>query len=194
MTSRIQAIVLAAGFSTRHPDKLVHPIQGTPAIIRSVQSLLESGLEPLLVLGHQVDRLEAMLRSEFADTVQLIHNEDYSLGMASSIRSGLLACNSQTEAYLIHLADKPFVRTETVKSLVDTWLEDRPGILVPEFEGMHGHPVIFSNTMREALLKLTGDSGANRLLQEMNSVVHRLSTQDAGVTMDMDKYLEQADE
>jgi molybdenum cofactor cytidylyltransferase len=191
MSAAIQTILLAAGYASRHPDKLEHPVQGSPALIHVISTLREADLEPIVVLGHQADKCKALLRKHLTHLPQIVVNERYAEGMASSIVAGITACDSQPDAYSIHLADKPFVQVETLRMLADEWAALRPAVLQPVYEGSPGHPVIFRYDMKQNLLELTGDSGAKQLLIQLANEVKQVDVNDDGVTLDLDAYLEQ---
>ena len=89
MSPQIDAIVLAAGLSTRagERNKLLLPLAGKPLIAHAVEAALGSlACKVHVVTGHQSDELAAALNDY---TVNFVHNPNYAEGMSSSIKSGI---------------------------------------------------------------------------------------------------------
>src|SRR5712671_4691627 len=86
----VAGVVLAAGQSTRMGrNKLLLPLGGTTVLRRAVATALEAGLAPVfVVLGHESDRIREELSGLSCTPVV---NEDYLLGMNTSVRKGFLA-------------------------------------------------------------------------------------------------------
>jgi molybdenum cofactor cytidylyltransferase len=57
-------------------------------------------------------------------------------------------------------------------------------VVVPRYEGQHGHPVGFAPSCREALLELTGDQGARAVVAQHTA--WQLGVDDEGCVLDVD--------
>ena len=87
----ISAILLAAGQSKRMEgeNKLVKEIQGVPLIKRSVENILSSSIDELIVVvGYQKEIVEKIIHKH--EKVKFVFNKNYEIGMASSIKMGLI--------------------------------------------------------------------------------------------------------
>jgi len=188
---RVQMIVLAAGLSQRHPGKLLTSLDGQTAIAKTLWSLLDAGLHPIVVLGADDEELRQEVRRFTGSGVRVVTNSHPEAGMASSIRIGVEAILNDADAIGIHLADKPFCHSETVSLLLAEWERLQPLALVPRWRGQHGHPVLFYEALRSELMQLEGDSGGKALLRDLGQKAVTVDVEDEGVVLDMDRYLEE---
>jgi molybdenum cofactor cytidylyltransferase len=160
------AIVLAAGLSRRMGQpKLLLPVEGVPVIRRTVQRLLDAGIETVLVVvGPGPDA--ALIASALDGLpVTLVTNPAPGRGQASSIVAGLGALDAQAEAALIALGDQPTVSPSVIRALVAA--RDRSGlpIAVPVYRDGRGNPVLFARATFAELLALAGDRGARVVVE-----------------------------
>lgn len=183
----ITGIVLAAGESKRMGRTKQLLSFGSSTILEHVvDSLLRSKIEELvLVLGHESGRIKA--RFEGAP-VKVALNPDYKQGMSTSIICGIRAASVESQACLIALGDQPLIRSEVVNSLVSAYNERGKGIVVPVYEGMAGHPVIFDLKYRDQLLSLTGDNGGKTVVNAFPDDVYQVNVDTASVIYDIDRW------
>lgn len=189
MNEKIPIIIPAAGFAQRHPGKLLTDVRGRPALARTVEIVLEAGHRPMVVLGHHADQLQLMLEEQFHGAIPTLLNSRYPEGMAFSIRTGLQALGD-VPCFAVHLGDKPFVESETVRVLAAEFLERRPRILLPLHEGRVGHPVFFEGALKGELMHTEGDFGGRELLERYAGDVEQVEVEDEGTVLDLDRYLE----
>ena len=95
--------------------------------------------------------------------VQFAHNPDWQNGQSTSVRVGVQCLAATTEAVVFLLGDQPFVKSDLVNALVETYLEARPAILAPFVGDKRVNPVIFDRSVFKDLCQLTGDAGARSL-------------------------------
>jgi molybdenum cofactor cytidylyltransferase len=161
-------IVLAAGKGERFKasgasqDKLETLLHGLPVRAHVLASVHASGLP-----WHVVER---------EDTAHLINP-----GMGDSIACGV-AATPDANGWLILPADLPLIQARTLLAVADVL--QRNGVVVPRYQGQQGHPVGFSSSCREALLKLTGDQGARAVVAQHDA--YRLDVDDEGCVLDVD--------
>ena len=103
-------------------------------------------------------------------------------GMAASLVAGLRQA-SGADAWLIALADMPYVRQDTLDALVRA-LRAGADIVQPWCRGHGGNPVGFARRHLAQLLELEGDQGARALLRE--HPVTKVEVDDAGIFRDVD--------
>lgn len=159
----VEAIVLAAGASRRFgpKNKLLQPFGETTVVGSVVRALAGAGLSPLVVTGHEADRV-----AEAVAPAPVVFNPEWASGMGSSLAFGVAACATHA-AILVALGDMPELRPEVVRNLIHQLPDDPEAIVAPvyaEEPGRLGHPVIFGPDHRAALLALTGDTGARTIL------------------------------
>ncbi|HEX8957754.1 MAG TPA: nucleotidyltransferase family protein [Burkholderiaceae bacterium] len=108
--------------------------------------------------------------------------EDADTGMAASLVAGLRQAG-EADAWLIALADMPYVRQDTLDALVRA-LRAGAGIVQPWCRGRGGNPVGFARRHLAQLLRLEGDQGARSLLRQHG--VTMVDVDDTGIFRDVD--------
>ena len=184
---RIAAIVLAAGESRRMgpTNKLTVPVDGTPMVTRVVDALAKSRTERIVVVtGHEPERIRDALQGH---DVELVHNEEYPEGIASSIRTGVAALGDDVDGALIALADMPWVSVEVLDRLIDAFTSDGElSIFIPVFGRKRGNPVLWSSEHFPELLALAGDVGGKVVWRRHSESVCYVDVGSAGVNIDVD--------
>ena len=166
--SEIGIIILAAGASTRlnKPKQLV-PFEGKSLLRRSADVALACGCDHVVVvLGYEADTLAHEVRDL---PVEVVHNDDWAVGISSSIKSGLTRLREtdpNISAVVIMLCDQPFVKEKTITSLMDNYRSTGKPIVASEYDGILGVPALFGREMFDALLKLEGDAGARVVIRQ----------------------------
>ena len=159
----IGAIVLAAGASTRFgSQKLLAPIQGVPLVRRTVEQVVDAGLDDIVVvLGREGDAVRAAL----ADLpVRFIANPDFRDGMCTSLRAGLRGLGRHVSAAVIVLGDQPGISAATMLALVAEYRRSGQPIVVPVYSGTRGHPVLFDASIFPELTAVRGDQGGREVI------------------------------
>ena len=181
----ISAILLAAGESKRMngENKLTKNINGKPLIKRSVQNILDSSIDELIiVLGYQKEIIEKLINPN--EKIKFIFNKDFESGMASSIKIGLDNLSEKTEAFFICLGDMPMVNHNIYNQLIKS--KNNKEIIVPNYKGQQGNPVLFNKSMKEKIINISGDVGAKKILELNKDKILNLEINDQGVTKGFD--------
>lgn len=170
----VTAILLAAGSSRRMgaANKLLLPWKGKPLVAITAEHILGAGVgELVIVTGHQAPEVIAAVSHLPA---RIVHNPDHEKGMTSSIRTGVGTATGQ--GYLICLADMTLITPEEyillIKAFEREYGRNVHCILVPEFQGQKGNPVLFSATWREPILQHPEEDGCRTLVR--NNPQHQL--------------------
>jgi molybdenum cofactor cytidylyltransferase len=151
------ALLLAAGSARRFGSaKQAALLRGQPLVRHAARALLEAGLPVLVVTGAHADAVRAALSGL---PLAFVHADDHAQGMAHSLHAGLRAAPADWDAALVALADMPDLEPTLLATLAAT-----PGIAVPVWQGKRGNPVRWPRAHWPALMALTGDEGARRLL------------------------------
>lgn len=162
--SSISGVILAAGSSSRlgSPKQLL-PLAGVPLLTHVLRNASASQLdEVILVLGHEADRIAAAV----GDWGQrLVVNAGYAQGQSSSLRAGLLALDPAADAALFLLGDQPRVGPEVIDTLIAAYHAGAGPILVPEYGGQGGNPILFARSLFPQLDRVSGDEGARGVVR-----------------------------
>ena len=181
----ISAILLAAGQSKRMvgENKLAKKIQGVPLIKHSVKNILAASIDELIiVLGYQKEIIEKLIDKN--EKIKFVFNKDFESGMASSIKTGLNNLSEKTEAFFICLGDMPMVNHDIYNQLIKS--KDSKEIIVPNYNGQQGNPVLFNKSMKEKVLNITGDAGAKKILELNKDKILNLEINDQNITKGFD--------
>jgi molybdenum cofactor cytidylyltransferase len=184
--SEVAAILLAAGRSRRMGAfKPLLPFGETTVIRSCIQNLRQAGVEDIVVvLGHRAEELRQTvidLRVAFA------LNPDQTSEMGASIACGVGVLLPETKAVLITLTDQPAVPANVIRSLVAEWTSGET-LVVPEFQGRGGHPVLVDLRFRDELLNLDAEGGLRSFLRAHAEQVRRLPVNSHFIARDMDTW------
>ena len=59
-------------------------------------------------------------------------------------------------------------------------------IIVPNYKGQQGNPVLLNKSMKEKIINISGDVGAKKILELNKDKILNLETNDQGVTKGFD--------
>jgi len=181
----IWAVVLAAGESRRMgTQKLLLPFGDTTVVTAVVRAARASRAgRTLVVLG--ADRVAVRLELE-PRGVEFAVNEDYQLGMLSSVQAGLRALPANADAAVIMLGDQPFLPSRVVDAVIGAYEAGGQGIVVPTFQGRRGHPVLIDLRYRDEVLAIDPADGLRRLMRAHPGDILEVESGDANILRDLD--------
>lgn len=178
-----QGILLAAGFSRRFgANKLLQPLaDGIPMALIAARHL-RAAVPNVLAIVNPGDPTLARLLDEDGFPVTVCPRAEDGMGasLAWAVRQ-----TPQASAWIVALADMPFIRSETIAQVADA-IERPTALAVPVFHGRRGHPVGFGQAYFEQLIQLTGDEGARSILHDHAEQVRWLACEDPGIVADID--------
>jgi molybdenum cofactor cytidylyltransferase len=177
------AIVPAAGKAERFGGaKLVARIHGETVIDRAIGSLLDGGVDRIVVvIAPGADLTAAHRLSDHR--VQLVVNDDPARGMFSSIQTGLGVAGG--DPVLILPADMPFVSSETVAAIIAACRHEQT-IVMPAIHGRRGHPIAFPASLHRAVLFAPVTASLKEALADTGVRRVELAVQDEGILRDVD--------
>jgi molybdenum cofactor cytidylyltransferase len=184
----IVAIVLAAGESSRmgRPKALL-PIAGTTFIETIVGALKQSRVgEIVVVLGHNAEEMKQHIEHL---PVTVVINHDYKRGQLSSLQAAiryLTASEHAVDGILVHLVDHPYLNPVLVDCMIESFYAAQKLIVLPRYQMRRGHPVIFSASLFDELLKAPVDQGAKAVVNAHRSDTLELETDEVGIAIDID--------
>jgi molybdenum cofactor cytidylyltransferase len=163
---KIYAVILAAGVSRRlGTNKLTLRIDGQTVIRRSVTPFLTEGIEKTFVVV-SINREKIERELEGLGPLEVVDNPHYQEGMSSSVKAVLTHVKG-ADGVFFHLGDKPFVKPEQVKAMLDLYLGGGGNLLVPRYEGGKGHPVLMTTEPYFGEMEnLGGDKGLREIIEK----------------------------
>lgn len=178
--------MLAAGGSTRCPGgKLLRLYKSRPLLSWLLERLqTENRISDVyLVCGYESLRVQEV--GADYQKVRIVHNLDWESGIASSLIAGLRSLPSEAPGALICLGDTPCFKPQTLERIIPE-AENLERIVLPVYEGCHGHPKYFPRWLFQELYKLSGDEGARRVLARHKENARIVKLHDPGILRDFD--------
>jgi molybdenum cofactor cytidylyltransferase len=179
------AIVTAAGSAERFgSQKLLANVGGVPLLERTIRSLLDGGVEKVVVvLGPGADHVRDGVPALSETRVTTATNRKPERGMFSSIQAGLR--DAKGDPLVVLPGDMPYVEPATVAALLRKH-EEGGGIVSPRLDGKRGHPVVIPGTYREEILEAGEDVTLHEILKAHAGERVDMDVYDRGVVRDVD--------
>jgi len=159
-------IILAAGESRRLGQPKQNLVFHNKTLLeRAVEAALGSGCKPVIVvLGANAGLIDIAVNGD----VKLVHNPDWSEGMASSIRTGIneLKKYNDADGVLIMLCDQPFVDKELIAAMQTRQQQTGKAIVACSYGNTIGVPAMLNKSLFPELLLLKGNEGAKHILKD----------------------------
>lgn len=179
-------IILSAGISSRMGrDKALLDFPGTNDNFLTMQiASLKPHCELVIVVAGA--NAESLKRFVYAQAAELVVNPDPARGQFSSLQVGLQAVldRGRDKALITHVDRLPALH-ETLLRLRQRFVEiERKGqwLVVPQFAGKHGHPVLAGREMIEAWLQAPISSTGREVEHVHQNRIDYLDLDDANVT------------
>ena len=180
------ALVLAAGEGKRYggPKALVD-LDGELLVDRAVRVAHEAGCTPVVVvLGAAA--ADVVQTARLPDAIVVV-NDDYSSGMASSLRCGLAALTDHgAPAAVVLLADQPRVGPDVVRRLVHAWRRGARAAVASYGQQPRNPVLLDASTWADVAATAQGDAGARVWLREHADEVELVACDDLGSDIDID--------
>lgn len=186
-SSAFAGVILAAGASSRMgADKALLQHGGCSFLAGAIQ-LLQSACDFVLVIaGHNDDQLRPVI---YQNSGYLVRNPQPELGQFSSLRVGLRAVLDRgRDVACVTLVDRPPALESTLNDLKEKFLNTSPEstwAIVPQFNGKHGHPVIFGREMIEAILRADASSNARDVEHQHQNRIGYVNVEDPRVVINI---------
>ena len=198
MNTNIAIVVLAAGKSSRlgQPKQLL-PFKGKSLLTHVVQVARQVSENVFVVVGSDKKRMEAEIRNEAVD---IVFNEAWEEGMASSIRCGLKRVTDKKQdlsSVIFMVCDQPFVTADLLQTLIREKEQSGKNIVASGYAEIAGTPVLFDKSVLPELMELHGDIGARKIIvknkERVATVDFPLGKVDMDTAEDYKKLLLQKD-
>lgn len=181
----ITAIILAAGESKRMGEPKMLMPWGKSTVLQTVISTFQAaGIKDILVVtGSARQQVETLI----GKTVQTVFNEDYKTGeMLSSIQLGLSVKIREASAALICLGDQPQVEERSVRSICNSFLENKSQIVVPSYQMQRGHPWLVARPLWDELSAMKPPKTPRDFLKKHARKIHYVNVNTSSVIADLD--------
>ncbi len=171
MRSRLAVVLLAAGQASRYGhNKLLasHPQSASLLAYQLEQYAPLSDMPVIVVTGAWHQDIAKELGQD--RRVQLVHNDNWQSGLASSIRSGVHWLEqhcSDVSHCLIGLGDLASVTTCSLQALLDASTLHPDRVIASQWQQKLTAPALFPARYFAQLLALEGDKGAGSLLNKL---------------------------
>ncbi len=163
------------------------PFGGRTVLETCVDKLRAAGVrEVVVVVGHRAEELRERLAG--LPFVRFAVNEAAESEMGVSIARGVEAVSADTRAVLFALVDQPAIPPEAIRAVMDAHKRTGARLVVPQWEGRGGHPVLVDLSLREELLDLDERRGLRALFETHSSEVLRVTVESPFVRRDMDTW------
>ncbi len=181
------ALVLAAGRSTRMGAfKPLLPFGDSCVIQCCIRYLVNGGVGNIVVvLGHRAAEVQSALQTF---PVKFAFNPDPDSPMSDSIACGIRELPPDGPAAFITPADYPAVPCEVVVTLTKYWQSSPAKLLLPEYHGRGGHPVLVDLCFRNELLDLDPQRGLRSLFDAHREQVARIPVNSPFIARDIDTW------
>jgi molybdenum cofactor cytidylyltransferase len=153
-------------------------------VCQVAEPFLTLGLELLIVIGHERERVKEALDPLPCEYIINRHPED---GMFSSVRLGCRAV-SQGEACLLSTCDCPGIQPTTIQRVQNTLQRNPANVVIPMFQGRRGHPAGLPAFLVDRIRTLPPETpGLNSLWRETPELVLPLEVNDPAILRDLDR-------
>ena len=178
------AVVLAAGSSSRFGSaKLLAPLRGTSVLQHVLDAVAGVGFgEVVVVLGVSSSEIEAGThwRRE-----RRLCNLDSADGLSRSLRLGMGAVSSGSDAAMILLGDQPLVSPEVMRRLLDELVVGGRPVILPLYSAGGGaNPVLIDRVAWHIADEATGDRGLGPVIRNHSELVAEIAVE--GYNPDID--------
>jgi molybdenum cofactor cytidylyltransferase len=186
---KVACLLLCAGKSSRmSPDhKLLLKINKLSVIQKTAEEINKADFcEVIAVTGYQKDLVQREIEKF---PFKIIHNEQFDMGLHSSIKAGVLQLNPEADFFAVCLADQPALTKDDYNFLISAVkkLGMDKKIFSPMFKGTRGNPTVISKKMISDILAHSDDDrGCFYLFQRYPEAVMNIEMINDSALLDID--------
>jgi molybdenum cofactor cytidylyltransferase len=164
--------------------KLLLEWQGKTLVRRAVETAIESGASPVILVTGPRDQ---EMRRDVSDLpVTVAHNPEYAQGMSTSLRTGIATLPDTADGAIIMLSDQPLLSSDVLARLATALAQPGALIVQPRYGGTPGNPVGFTRALFPELMSQQGDQGARELIRARHGEIRYVDFEDAALQRDID--------
>jgi molybdenum cofactor cytidylyltransferase len=183
VTSRIVAIVLAAGQSTRmgEENKLLLTFNDKTMVNYVVEQLVTSKISSIYVVtGNDANAVKKSIQAK----VNFVNNPEFFKGLSTSVKAGIEALPDDVDGVMICLGDMPYITSKNYNDLITAFVDKM--IIAPTTNGKIGNPLIFAREYFDDFYALDGDKGARKLLKKHPDNIIEVDLNTEAIFQDID--------
>ena len=179
------ALILAAGSSRRMgSQKLLLPFGQNTIIGTVIDNVLNSSVENVMVvLGANQEKVRDAIGNL---PVRFCYNKEHEKGMLSSVICGIRALPQEAVAALIFLGDQPGIPPAVTNKVIDAYMEELVGIVIPVHNHRRGHPLLVDMKYRKEIEHLDLEEGLRALRHHFPDDVMEVEVDEPGILVDID--------
>ncbi|RAP75729.1 nucleotidyltransferase family protein [Paenibacillus montanisoli] len=184
MVEAMEAVILAAGYSSRAAEFKMTLKLGTMTVLEHTVSKFEGICKKVIVVcGFEAERIkeavsEMMNNHKYDMDIECVVNPSFNQGMFSSIQRG---CREvAASSFFITPGDCPLVDKVTIRNLAI----EQGQVVIPSFRLKGGHPIKLAGEIKTRILEAPAHSNLREILQGYEKTY--LNLEDPGVLMDLD--------
>ena len=182
----VSGVLLSAGESKRMGQpKALLKFGERSNIENLLDEYLSSQLDKVIVVtGFNGESLKKFIEKKTKDKkLKIVINEHYNLGMFSSVQKGIAEISRG--GILIGIVDNPFTNSIVIDELIENF--NGGEIVIPDYHGKGGHPVIIPFSLREEILNANPEKTSLKDVFSCHlDMIKRIKFEDQTITFDMD--------
>ena len=188
--TKVAAVIVAAGASSRMSAiKQLLPWKNTTMLGYVIKQLKEAGADHIFVVlgAHEKEILNKIDTTK----ISIIHNQDWSQGMGTSIAKTITYFKDQQlefDGLLIAACDQPLIKLMHYKKLINSCINEGRIVATSYNEGL-GIPVVFDKIYFKELSTLKNDVGAKSIVKNHLDRLIQIDAPEAAIDLDTkEKY------
>ena len=186
MNVRVACVIMAAGAGRRFDravNKLTVRIGPKPLLQYAIDAATAShAMSCTMVVGAAREQILTCVDTR---RCSIVENRNWNEGLASSLRTGLLA-HLNDEACIFILGDQPFIQTADIDRLIRAFTQARNAIVALRAGAVWGAPILFPRADFGRLLRLAGDHGAKQYAERQRKRLRFVEAADQRAFSDID--------
>lgn len=153
------------------PKQLIRGADGV-SLIQKISELVMSlnCKQKLMVLGSHHKNIQSEIKEI---GIPIIINHEWQRGISSSILAAVdaLTKKEDLEGLMFLVCDQPYLNKKMLENLLTKFQNTSRFIVASRYRDVIGTPAIFHKSLFPELLKLTGDKGAGKIINENSGKV-----------------------
>ena len=121
--------------------------------------------------------------------IRTVVNSNWNSGISSSLHAAIKSLDRSTKAILIVLCDQPFVTTQLLNRMLETYERSGKSVVACEYENSLGVPALFDRKLFGELKNLSGDRGAKQVIMRHRNEVASIPFPEGSIEIDTPKDL-----
>ncbi len=183
--ARLCALILAAGYSSRMGAfKPLLPVGGSTVLEQAIARFAKAGITDIrVVVGYKAGEIIPILDRL---GIRWVLNEQYEIGMLSSVLAGIRSLESSVDAFFLLPVDIPLVKPKTLQTLARAYADCGSAIIYPRFQEQRGHPPLISTKCIPKDLPINYPGGLRAFLTQYEPMAREVEVVDQAILMDCD--------